>query len=211
MKFLAIAIKHLIEHGADHLSIQRFVEEMAQEGGGELPLTPRQERNQRYRLKKRLQASSSVLSETGEPSPSSPYDNKNSTPSNPIQTPLPPKPKREDRAKRLPEDWQPSEGLLSSKTVQKLGLPREVLTFETEAFRDFFRGNGRRMINWDLTWTNWMREALRRSKRFTPKSNVVAGSFRKELPPEPPRKPRTVEEQAEIDAKLAKLIKAKGV
>jgi hypothetical protein len=145
------------------------------------------------------------------PSPSPPYDNKNSsTPLNPIPNSPTPQ-KREERAKRLPEDWQPSESLLSSRPIQKLGLPREVLIFETEAFRDHWLGNGRRMIDWNRTFMNWMREAVRRRTRFEPKKgNVVAGSFRKELPPEPPRAPRTPEEQAEIDAKLKKLIRIKG-
>jgi hypothetical protein len=173
---------------------------MASMGG--MPQTPRQERNKRYYENKRLKASETVLIKTPDPSPSSPYDNKNSTPSNPILAPLPPK--REDRAKRLPQDWQPSESLLSSKPIQKLGLPREVLSFETEAFRDHFLGNGRRMIEWDRAWSNWMREAKRRQSRFEPKgkSNVVAGSFRKELKPEP-EGPKVSEEERQ--ANLAKL------
>jgi hypothetical protein len=139
------------------------------------------------------------------PSPSSPYDNKNSsTPSNPILTPLPLK--KENRAKRLPEDWQPSEGLFSSKEVQNLGLPREVLNFETEAFRDHFLGNGARKIDWDRTWKNWMREAKRRQSRFAPKSNVVTGSFRKELKPEP-EGPKISEEERQANlAKLTNLV-----
>jgi hypothetical protein len=195
MKFLAIAIKHLIEHGADHLAIQRFVDEMAQEGGGELPLTPRQgndyeamfpskeaRRAFEYRQRKRdasvTRRDESVTNVTASPSPSSPYDNKNSsTPSNPILTPLPLK--KESRARRLPEDWQPSEGLLSSKPIQKLGLPREVLSFETEAFRDHFLGNGRRMIDWNRTWSNWMREAVRRRSRAGggPRKSETAEGF----------------------------------
>jgi hypothetical protein len=56
------------------------------------------------------------------------------------------------------------------------------------------------------TWLNadrWLDEPDRK-----PSANVVG--FRKELPPEPPRKPRTAEEQAYIDAKLAKLIRIRG-
>jgi hypothetical protein len=201
---------------------------------GGLPLTPRQDddyesmfpskeakRAFEYRQRKRdasvTKRDESVTNVTKRdesvtgvthPSPSSPYDNKNSsTPSNPILTPLPLK--KENRAKRLPEGWQPSEGLFSSKEVQKLGLPREVLNFETEAFRDHFLGNGARKIDWDRTWKNWMREAKRRQSRFAPRSNVVTGSFRKELPPEPPKPMRSPEEQAKIDAKVAGLIKAK--
>jgi hypothetical protein len=178
---------------------------MASMGGR--PGTPRQDRNKRYYDNKRLKASESVLIKTGDPSPSPPYDNKNSTPLNPIPTPLPLK--KEERARRLPENWEPSEGLLSSKHIQKLGLPREVLSFETEAFRDYWLGNGRRMIDWDRTWSNWMREAVRRRSRFEPKgkSNVVTGSFRKELPPEPPKPERTPEQQAAIDAQVRKAIK----
>jgi hypothetical protein len=55
------------------------------------------------------------------------------------------------------------------------------------------------------TWLNadrWLDEPERK-----PSANVVG--FRKELPPEPPRKPRTPEEQAEIDAKLKGLLKAR--
>jgi hypothetical protein len=178
---------------------------MASMGGR--PGTPRQDRNKRYYENKRLKASESVLIKTGASSLSPPYDNKNSTPLNPISTPLPLK--KEERAKRLPEDWEPSEGLFSSKEIQKLGLPREVLSFETEAFRDHFLGNGVRKIDWNRTWKNWMRESLRRSKRFEPKgkSNVVTGSFRKEFAPEPPRPERTPEEQAAIDAQIRKAIK----
>jgi hypothetical protein len=163
---LRIALEYMFALGASNDEIMEFVGryEAAHHSGG-VPQTPRQERNKRYYENKRLKASETVLIKTPDPSPSSPYDNKNSsTPSNPILTPLPPK-TREERAKRLPEDWQPSEGLLSSKPIQKLGLPREVLMFETEAFRDHFLGNGRRMIDWNKAWSNWMREALRRSNR----------------------------------------------
>jgi hypothetical protein len=203
---IAIALRHMFAAGMDNSAIMAAVAEMEAFLGG-LPLTPRQARNQRYYDTKRLKASESVLIKTDDPSPFPPYDKNNSTPPNPILTPLPLK--KENRAKRLPEDWQPSEGLFSSKEVQKLGLPREVLSFETEAFRDHFLGNGVRKIDWDRTWKNWMREAKRRQSRFAPKSNVVTGSFRKELPPEPPKPVRSPEEQAKIDAKVAGLIKAK--
>jgi hypothetical protein len=171
---------------------------------GERPLTPRQERNRRYYG--RLKASETVLIKTDVLSPCPPYDKNNSTPLSPISTPLPLK--KEERAKRLPEDWLPSESLLSSETVQKLGLPREVLSFETEAFRDHFLGNGGRKINWDRAWMNWMREALRRRSRFEPKrSNVVTGSFRPKDAYEPPKPERTPEQQAAIDAQVRKAIK----
>jgi hypothetical protein len=168
---IAAALKHMFAAGMSQEQILAAVEDMELSGG--LPLTPRQERNRRYY--KRLKASETVLVKTDDPSPSPPYDNKNSsTPLNPIVTPLPPK--REDRARRLPLDWQPSEGLLSSKHIQKLGLPGEVLSFETESFRDYFLGNGRRMIDWNRAWSNWMREALRRRGRGQPqKSNTRQG------------------------------------
>jgi hypothetical protein len=178
---LQIALEYMFALGASNDEIMEFVGryEAARHSGG-LPLTPRQDyegmfptkaakHSFEYRQRQRgLTKPDANLTKPDEPSaapsPSSPYDNKNSsTPSNPILTPLPLK--KEERAKRLPLDWQPSEGLLSSKPIQKLGLPREVLSFETEAFRDHFLGNGRRMIDWDRTWSNWMREAVRRRSR----------------------------------------------
>jgi hypothetical protein len=70
-------------------------------------------------------------------------------------------------------------------------------------------GRETQYIKHPSTWLNadcWLDEPDRK-----PQSNIVG--FRKELAPEPPRKPRTAEEQAEIDAqiKLKGLIKVKGV
>lgn len=70
---------------------------------------------------------------------------------------------------RLPEDWNPSE-CLWSWGKEKLSEP--VLRFETAAFKDFWHakpGASGKKLDWDKTWKNWVREAVRRRERFKPK------------------------------------------
>ena len=74
------------------------------------------------------------------------------------------------RGTRLPHEWNPPEGLWLFGR-EKLGLSDEVLKFETGAFRDHFWGaSGQRgvKINWESTWKNWMREAIRRGRGHGP-------------------------------------------
>jgi hypothetical protein len=119
------------------------------------------------------------------------------------------------KGSRLPEGWQPSLETLSY--ADKLGCSAAEISAWAEDFRLWaYSASGQVSIkrDWEAAFKGWMRreKAKGRQEGFKPKpryGQVVQGSFRKELPPEPPRKPRTTEEQAEIDAKLSKLIKVK--
>jgi hypothetical protein len=123
------------------------------------------------------------------------------------------KPKTQ-KGSRLPEGWQPSLETLSY--ADKLGCSAAEISTMAEDFRLWaYSASGQVSIkrDWESAFKGWMRrEKAKGRDGFKPKpryGQVVEGSFRKELPPEPPRKPRTPEEQAEIDAQLAKLIKVK--
>jgi hypothetical protein len=87
-----------------------------------------------------------------------------------------------------------------------LAKPEELLA-GAKRYSAEVRGKEEQFVAFPATWLNqkrWLDEPVKATQ-----SNVVG--FRKELPPESPRKPRTAEEQAEIDAKLAKLVKVKRV
>lgn len=153
--------------------------------GGELPGTPRPKspgalRQQRYR--ERHQASPSVTSDapnvtsdgcnvTGDAAISPPSS---FSPIPPHITTPPPQPVEKSaraRGSRLPADWHPSEELWQAAKA-KLGLTEETLRFETGAFRDHWRaatGGNAAKLDWGAAWRNWMREALRRGTRRTPK------------------------------------------
>jgi hypothetical protein len=77
------------------------------------------------------------------------------------------------RGTRLPSDWNPHENLWS---WGKEKLSEADLRFETAAFKDFWAakpGAAGTKLDWDKTWKVWIREAVRRGKRFKPKNNVV--------------------------------------
>jgi hypothetical protein len=279
MKFLAIAIKHLIEHGADPLAIQRFVDEMAREGGSYVPETdPRTyrdsyeaDRKRAYRQKAyilnrdgnacrycgeqigpfhidhvvpqsrggasdkdnlvtscvncNLTKGTKTLDELGwKLRPVGDMSHKNGTlgdikkegshtlqEKNNINIYTHAKAKK---GTRLPENWQPSLETLSY--ADKLGCSAAEISAWAEDFRLWaYSASGQVSIkrDWESAFKGWIRREKAKGKPTTwgnkSTGKVVQGSFRKELPPEPPRKPRTAEEQAEIDAKLKALMRVK--
>lgn len=98
------------------------------------------------------------------------------TPPNEAKASLPPErvlPKA-TRGARLPQDWHPDEALWAW-AQDRLALTPEVLRFETGAFRDHFWGApGQKgvKLDWNRTWKNWMREAVRRRGR----AGIVGGA-----------------------------------
>jgi hypothetical protein len=149
---------------------------MASNMGGR-PLTPRQGRNQRYYDNKRLKASETVLIKTDasnkeKVSHTLPKENNN------INIPT-----RATRGTRLPSDWIPTEALFSWATSE-LGVPREVVDFETASFCDHFWASARANAtkkNWDMAWRNWMREASRRGRGHGPPQPSVRTRVSQEL------------------------------
>lgn len=71
------------------------------------------------------------------------------------------------RRQRLPEDWQPSETLLTF-AAQK--CPTVDVAAQTDLFRDHWRGKGEVRDDWDATFRNW----LRRAPGFAPHSAGLA-------------------------------------
>jgi hypothetical protein len=106
------------------------------------------------------------------------------------------------RRRQLPEDWKPP----SVEGFSFFEIDREV-----PQFRDYHAAKGSVMKDWDAAFRTWMRNSRKFGGKAKGNGNIVAGSFRKELPPEPARAPRTAEEQAAIDAKIAQLTKAKRI
>lgn len=68
---------------------------------------------------------------------------------------------RDGRAKRLPTGWEPSTALVSWATEDPSGPGWNMFDVkrETEKFCDHFLANGKRMIDWDRAWKNWIRRA----------------------------------------------------
>ena len=109
---------------------------------------------------------------------------KTNTPPNEAKASLPPKPvavktntSRGRSGARLAQDWHPDETLWAWGKA-KLGLGEDVLRFETGAFRDHFWGApGQKgvKLDWNATWKNWMREAVRRRGRARGGSPANAG------------------------------------
>lgn len=61
------------------------------------------------------------------------------------------------RACRLPDDWEPES--LASDTVAGQAITTwapGMLERELSKFRDWARGSGRRMVDWQATWRNWV-------------------------------------------------------
>ena len=60
------------------------------------------------------------------------------------------------RAKRLPEGWTPNDVLRqwTAKTTPSVDIEEEV-----ERFRDYWRGVGKPMKDWDAVWRNWARRS----------------------------------------------------
>jgi hypothetical protein len=210
MKFLAIAIKHLIEHGADPLAIQRFVDEMAREGGSGVPPTDyrtyERERKRAYR-----EELSRTVPDSGDIKESTPIPPKENNIN--IYTPM-----KAKKGSRLPEGWQPSLETLSY--ADKLGCSAAEIASMAEDFRLWaYSASGQVSIkrDWESAFKGWMRREKAKGKvsdGFKPKhryGQVVQGSFRKEFKHEP-EGPKVSEEERQANlAKLDGLLKAKRV
>jgi hypothetical protein len=64
------------------------------------------------------------------------------------------------RARQLPEDWEPEPFAPSSEVgrIVQVWQPGR-LERELSKFRDYWRGTGKRMADWQATWRNWVRRA----------------------------------------------------
>ena len=59
------------------------------------------------------------------------------------------------RATQVPANWQPTaDGVAYAKA-------RGLTPADVEHFRDHYRSQGKPMLDWDLTWKNWCRNAVR--------------------------------------------------
>jgi hypothetical protein len=205
MKFLAVAIRHLIEQGADPLAIQRFVDEIASIGASTFPATPKTdaERAKEYRARCREERHASrdgVTDVTLKEKPPIPPKENNIN----IYTPV-----KAKKGSRLPENWQPSLETLSY--ADKLGCSAAEIASMAEDFRLWaYSASGQVSIkrDWESAFKGWMRREKAKGKvseGFKPKpryGQVVQGSFRKEFKPEP-EGPKVSEEERQ--ANLAKL------
>jgi hypothetical protein len=113
------------------------------------------------------------------------------------------------RGTRLPDDWNPSETLW---TWGKEKLSETDLRFETAAFKDFWAakpGAHGCKLDWDRTWKVWMREALRRLKRFQPKQNGPARTAPLQFKAEVKEvvKPPAVEREAQVQSLVRRSLK----
>lgn len=64
---------------------------------------------------------------------------------------------REPRAKRLPEDWQPTDRDVAWAREQ--GIPDTLARWETEKFRDWCHAVGKAYVDPSKAWKNWLRRA----------------------------------------------------
>lgn len=60
------------------------------------------------------------------------------------------------RRKRLTADWKPSEEILATVDAK---YPLVDIAYESERFMNYWLSTGTPMINWGLTWQNWMLRA----------------------------------------------------
>jgi hypothetical protein len=192
MNTLALAVQHLLACGASHEAVVRFIDEAEASRKAKGTERVRKHRN-----------ACNVTDVT--PPPLSPPMINNSTP--PIPTP---------KTIKSTTDEPLFEGFWAAypKKVGKGAARKAYRNALKRAFYDEILAGAKayaaskpdpQFTAHASTWLNadrWLDEPERK-----PSANVVG--FRKELPPEPPRKPRTPEEQAEIDAKLKGLLKAR--
>jgi hypothetical protein len=201
MKFLAIAIKHLIEHGADPLAIQRFVDEMAREGGSGVPLTDYRtyERERKRAYREDLSRTVPDNGDIKESTPTPPKENNFN-----IYTPT-----KAKKGSRLPEAWEPSSE--SQNYGLKLGLSAAEIASMAEDFRLWaYSASGQVAVkrDWESAFKGWMRREKAKGRAPTGKpayGKVLQGSFRKEFKPEPEGPKHTEEERQANLAKLAQV------
>jgi hypothetical protein len=179
MKFIAVAIKHLIAQGADPDAIQRFVDEISILGASTFPSTPKSdaERAKEYRARRKSGAcmeegSATIVTlcdasrdaVTLKEAPHTPPENKF------IYTKRGGVPKKV--AKELPEDWQPTENLflygrdLSLSRAEVLGVAEEMRIWAHSA-----NGPHTKKKCWDLAFMGWMR---RKAEQRKPKDSVTS-------------------------------------
>lgn len=71
-----------------------------------------------------------------------------------------PAPAPKQRARQLPGDWEPEPFPDSSDLAAQVAAWRPgMLERELSKFRDHWRGNGERKVDWQATWRNWVRRA----------------------------------------------------
>lgn len=83
-------------------------------------------------------------------------------------------PKGAERARRLPDDWQPNE--IHRKRAGALGISTDWLAEILEEFRNFWLSEGgvkSRKLNWDLTFTNRIIDQAKRGRKGRPPPNVL--------------------------------------
>jgi hypothetical protein len=199
MKFLAIAIKHLIEHGADPLAIQRFVDEMAREGGSGVPHTDyrtyERERKRAYR-----EELSRTVPDKGDikEAPHTPPEN------NIIYTNT-----KAKKGSRLPENWQPSSE--SQKYGEKLGFSAFEVASMAEDLRLWAHSAAGQVAvkrDWESAFKGWMRREKAKKATQPAKYGKVTpiGSHRNYFKPEPEGPKISEEERQRNLAKLTNLV-----
>jgi hypothetical protein len=177
MKFIAVAIKHLIAQGADPDAIQRFVDEISILGASTFPSTPKSdaERAMEYRARRksgaRMEEGSATIvtlcdasrdAVTLKEAPHTPQENKY------IYT-------REEKSKKateLPLDWKPTDEHFSYG--QRLNLSRadvEGCAEEMRIWAHSANGTHTKKKCWSLAFMGWMR---REAKHRKPKDSVTS-------------------------------------
>ncbi len=64
---------------------------------------------------------------------------------------------KRERAHKLPDDWQPEPFPNATMAAGAVEVwPPGMLERELSKFRDYWRGNGKRMVDWQATWRNWV-------------------------------------------------------
>ena len=92
---------------------------------------------------------------------------------------------RADRATKLPEDWKPGEALMKwCLSVVPGGRwspeSRQFVLDQHGRFADHWRATGKRFVDWDATWRNWMRKAFERDYRGAATARPEPKSFRQQ-------------------------------
>jgi hypothetical protein len=192
---IALTVKHLLACGASHEAVVKAIEEI--------------EASKRARGTERVRKHRNACNVTDVTPPSSPPMINNSTPSPTSDLAKAKSVKHPSECSFFKEFWEVFPRKIGKGAARKAfrNALNRASGEEIVAGAKRYRPKDLEFCKHPATWLNadcWLDEPDR-----VPQSNIVG--FRKELPPEPPRKPRTAEEQAEIDARLKKLIKVKGV
>ena len=79
-------------------------------------------------------------------------------PPEPAAAPAPVKATTVRQPRAIPQDWEPAPELLA---WAKLAFPNLDVTNEVPRFRDYWLGNGKPHADWDATFRNWCRRAIK--------------------------------------------------